>query len=158
MGQHPVSRAATWEPAFSHTGIDYFGPFQTTTGTRNKTTKRWGVIFTCLRSWAIHLDIVDSLSMDACINALEWFLAQYPDVTVTFYTNNGTNFQGTSNAKNRMYNKNIYQELQRYFRPRRISWHFNTPSVSSQGDLGMTHSFSTPVTFQFTDRPAECCC
>ena len=40
MGDHPVSRAATWKPAFSHTGIDYFGPFQTTTGTRNKTTKR----------------------------------------------------------------------------------------------------------------------
>ena len=43
MGEHPVSRAATWEPAFSHTGIDYFGPFRTTTGTRNKTTKRWGL-------------------------------------------------------------------------------------------------------------------
>ena len=45
----------------------------------------------------------------------------------------GTNFQGTSNAMTRMYNKNMHQELQRYFRPRRISWHFNTPSASSQG-------------------------
>jgi hypothetical protein len=133
MGEHPVSRAATWEPAFSHTGIDYFGPFRTTTGTRNKTTKRWGVIFTCLTSRAIHLDIVDSLSMDACINALERFLAQYADVMVAFYSDNGTNFQGTSNAMTRMYNKNMHQQLQRYFRPRRISWHFNTPSASSQG-------------------------
>ena len=131
--------------------------FQTSTGTRNKATKHWGVIFTCLTSQAIHLDIVDSLSMDACINALEWFLAQYADVTVAFYSDNGTNFQGTSNAMTRMYNKNMHQELQRYFCPRRISWHFNTPSASSQWGLGMTHLFSTPVTFQFTNRPAECC-
>jgi hypothetical protein len=42
MGDHPASRIATWQPAFSHTGIDYFGPFKTTTGIRNRTTKSWG--------------------------------------------------------------------------------------------------------------------
>ena len=71
--------------------------------------------------------------MDACINALERFLSQYADVTVAFYSDNGTNFLGTRNAMTRMYNKNRHQKLQRYFRPRRISWHFNTPSASSQG-------------------------
>ena len=133
LGEHPRARAATFEPAFSHTGIDYFRPFHTTTGTRNRTSKHWGVIFTCLTSRAIHLDIVDSLSMDACINALERFLSQYADATIAFYSDNGTNFQGTDNAMKRMHDKNLHHEFQRYFRPRRISWHFNTPSSTSQG-------------------------
>ena len=71
--------------------------------------------------------------MDACINALERFLSQYADVTISFYSDNGTNFQGTDKAMKRMYDKNLHQEFQCYFRPRRISWHFNTPSASSQG-------------------------
>ena len=71
--------------------------------------------------------------MDACINALERFLSQYADATIAFYSDNGTNFQGTDNAMKRMHDKNLHHEFQRYFRPRRISWHFNTPSASSQG-------------------------
>ena len=84
-------------------------------------------------SRAIHLDIVDSLSMDACINALERFLAQYSDVTIAFYSDERTNVTGTANAIKRMYDKNTHQQMQRYFRPHRISCHFNTITVSSQG-------------------------
>ena len=53
----------------------------------------------------MHLDIVDSLSMDACINAIERFLSQYADVTIAFYSDNGTNFHGMNNATKRMYEK-----------------------------------------------------
>ena len=133
MGEHPAARTATWQPAFTHTGIDYFGPFKTSIGLRGRTKKNWGVIFTCLTSRAVHLDIVDSLSMDACINAIERFLGQYADVTIAFHSDNGTNFEGVNNALTRMYDRNTHQQIQRYFRPRRISWHFNTPSASSQG-------------------------
>jgi hypothetical protein len=133
MGEHPVARIATWQPAFTHTGVDYFGPFKTIAGARNKTKKHWGVVFTCLTTRAIHLDIVDSLSMDACINAIERFLAQYADVTIAFHSDNGTNFEGVSNAVTRMYDRNTHQKIKRYFRPRRIAWNFNTPSASSQG-------------------------
>ena len=79
--------------------------------------------------------------MDASINAIERFLSQYADVTVAFYSDNGTNFQGTNNAMKRMFDKNLHQHFQRYFRPKRISWHFNTPLASSQGAMGTSHSF-----------------
>jgi hypothetical protein len=42
MGEHPAARIATWQPAFTHTGVDYFGPFKTIAGARNKTKKHWG--------------------------------------------------------------------------------------------------------------------
>ena len=71
--------------------------------------------------------------MDACINAIERFLSQYADVTIAFYSDNGTNFHGTNNAIKAMYDKNLHQKFQRYYRPKRISWHFNTPLASTEG-------------------------
>ena len=32
-----------------------------------------------------------------------------------------------------MYDKNLHQQFKRYYRPKRISWHFNTPLASTQG-------------------------
>ena len=42
MGEHPAARTAMNQPAFTHTRIDYFGPFKTSTGIRGRTKKRWG--------------------------------------------------------------------------------------------------------------------
>ena len=107
LGNLPHARVAAWEPAYTHTSIDYYGPFVVTTGIRSKTPKVWGVIFTFLTCHAVHLDIVDSLPMDACLNVIERFMAQYADVTSAFYSDNGTNFRGISNALRKMYTKNI---------------------------------------------------
>ena len=68
LGDHPPARVTVWEPAFTHTGIDYYGPFLVTTGIHGKTCKFWGVIFTCR---AVHLDIVDSRYMDGCLNVID---------------------------------------------------------------------------------------
>ena len=95
MGDHPPTRVAVFEPAFTHTGIDYYGPFKVSTGTHSKTRKVWGIIFTCLICRVVHLDIVGSLSMDAWLNGIERFMLQYADVTIAFYSDNGTNFRGT---------------------------------------------------------------
>ena len=115
LGDHLAARVAAFEPAFTHTGIDYYGPFKVSTRTHGKTHKVWGVIFTCLTCRAVHLDIVDSLSMDACLNVIERFMSQYADVTIAFYSDNGTKFRGTDNAIKRIYNKNTHQKFQRYY-------------------------------------------
>ena len=125
-----------WELAYTHTGIDYYSSFLVTKGVRRKTRKTWGVIFTCLTYRDVHLDIVNSLSMDAFLNAIEHFMAQYGDVTTAFYSDNGTNFCGADNTLRKMYTKNIHQKYQHYYRPRKISWYFNTPLASPQGVLG----------------------
>ena len=60
-------------PPFSNVGVDAFGPWQvvsrrTRGGIAN--SKRWGIISTCLVTRAVHIEVVDSKSSSAFINAL----------------------------------------------------------------------------------------
>ena len=45
MGNLPKERLAAFEPAFSHTAVDYFGPIEAANN-RGRPCKRYGVIFT----------------------------------------------------------------------------------------------------------------
>ena len=67
MSDLPVDRL-TPSPPFSYCGMDFFGPFLIQEGRR--VLKRYGVVFVCLYSKAIHIEIANSLSTDSCINAI----------------------------------------------------------------------------------------
>lgn len=69
MSDLPAGRLAYQQRPFTHCGIDYFGPMIIRIGRRQE--KRWGVIFTCLSTRAIHLELAHSLSTDSAIMALE---------------------------------------------------------------------------------------
>ena len=61
-------------PPFTYCAVDYFGPFIVKDG--RKELKRYGVLFTCLASRAIHLEIANSLETDSFINALRRFISR----------------------------------------------------------------------------------
>ena len=61
-------------PPFTYYTVDYFGPWLIKEGRRE--LKRYGVLFTCLVSRAIHLETANSLTTDAFINALRRFLSR----------------------------------------------------------------------------------
>ena len=56
MADLPNHRTAPDSPPFYYTSCDYFDPLTVKAG-RNKTTKHYGVIFTCLNTRAVHLQI-----------------------------------------------------------------------------------------------------
>lgn len=76
-------------PPFTNVGVDYFGPVEIQGG--RTTCKRYGVIFTCMVSRAVHLEVPNSLETDACINAIRCFISRRGQV-VNIRSDNGTNF------------------------------------------------------------------
>ena len=59
-------------PPFWYTGMDVFGPWYIKEG--RKELKRWGLIFTCLSSRAIHLETLNTMETNSFINALCRFI------------------------------------------------------------------------------------
>jgi len=65
-------------PPFSSVGVDVFGPWDVVTRrTRGgaASSKCWAVLYTCLTSRAIHLEMIEELSTSLFINATRRFVA-----------------------------------------------------------------------------------
>ena len=93
MAELPPERTEPAEP-FSHCAVDCFGPFFIKE--RRSQVKRWGLLFTCLASSAIHLESVNSLSSDSFLSAFRRFVSRRGPVRKLF-CDNGTNFVGGKN-------------------------------------------------------------
>ena len=93
MASLPVDRLEP-SPPFTHCGLDCFGPFLVKEG--RKEHKRYGLIFTCLASRAVHLELLDDLSTDAFLNGLRCLIAIRGKVR-TIRCDQGTNFIGAKN-------------------------------------------------------------
>ncbi|KAK3102130.1 hypothetical protein FSP39_009042 [Pinctada imbricata] len=85
-------------PPLSFVGVDTFGPweiaFRRTRG-GSACQKRWALLFTCLVSRAIHIEVVEQLSSSSFINALRRFVSIRGPV-VQFRSDRGTNIVGAS--------------------------------------------------------------
>ena len=88
MSVLPVDRVTPCEPPFTRVGVDYFGPFEVKV--KRSRVKRYSVIFTCLASRAIHLEMAFSLDTDSYIHALRRFIARRGRVA-KLWSDNGTN-------------------------------------------------------------------
>ena len=82
MADLPPERLLSDLPPFTNCGVDILGPLEVRRNRRNKIMeKRYGAIFTCLASRAVHLEVVSSLSLDSFICALRRFIARRGNVT-----------------------------------------------------------------------------
>ncbi|XP_067950587.1 uncharacterized protein [Watersipora subatra] len=81
-------------PPFTYVGCDVFGPFLVKD--RRSVIKKYGAIFTCMASKAIHIEMIDDMTTDACLNDLKCFIAIRGPVR-QLHTDRGTNFIGAAN-------------------------------------------------------------
>ena len=95
MAGLPPNRAEVG-PHFTNVGFDVFGPWSVKTRkTRGgaSDSKRWGLVFTCLASRAIHIELLDTMEASSFICALRRFLSpRGPFLLLRF--DRGSNFVG----------------------------------------------------------------
>ncbi|XP_063837168.1 uncharacterized protein LOC135086312 [Ostrinia nubilalis] len=129
MGDLPPARMMHHRRAFTHCGIDYFGPMEVTIGRRRE--KRWGVVLTCLTTRAIHLEIAASLSADSAVMALRRFIARRGQPEV-MYSDRGTNFVGADRELKTAF-KNLDRQLEEEATTKGIQWSFISPASPHMG-------------------------
>ena len=81
-------------PPFSYCAVDYFGPWYVKEGRRE--LKRYGVLFTCMASRAVHIEVANSLTADSFISAYRRFVARRGPAS-QIRSDQGTNFVGAKN-------------------------------------------------------------
>ncbi|XP_072172491.1 uncharacterized protein [Diadema setosum] len=91
MAELPSSRVQGDERVFTKVGMDYFGPFEIKCGRSMR--KRYDVIFTCMTSRAVHIEVASSLDTSSCIDAIRCFISRRGPVKEMF-SDNGTNLVG----------------------------------------------------------------
>ena len=136
MADLPVDRL-TPAPPFSYVGLDVFGPWQvsarrTRGGVAN--SKRWAVLFTCLTTRAIHIELIESMDSSSFINALRRFLALRGPV-IQLRSDCGTNFVGAYNELQASLNEMDNNDIQSYLASEGCDWLFNAPHSSHVGGV-----------------------
>lgn len=98
-------------PPFTICGIDFFGPFIIKEG--GKELKRYGSLFTCFATRAVHIEASNTLETDSFIQALRRFLARRGNVR-TMYSDNVTNFVGGGSTRASRCNSRNYLSIQAF--------------------------------------------
>jgi hypothetical protein len=127
MAALPEFRLVPFQPAFTTTGCDLFGPLAVKWG-RNSTVKRWGCLFTCLVTRAVYLETVQSLSTDDFILTLRQFTSRRgPPEDIR--CDNGSNFTGADRELTRAIEEWNQQLIVTEMQQRGIRFTFQPPNA-----------------------------
>ncbi|XP_058456916.1 uncharacterized protein LOC131434269 [Malaya genurostris] len=131
MASFPAIRLTPFVKPFSFVGLDYFGPVLVKVG-RNQ-VKRWVALFTCLTVRAVHLEVVYSLTTEACIMAVRRFISRRGP-PAEFHSDNGTCFVGANNILKREIEMRN-QALAETFTNAETRWRFTPPATPHMGGV-----------------------
>ena len=126
-----VRTTAGWFP-FKTTGVDYFGPINIKHGRRKE--KRYGCLFTCLQTRAVHLEVAQSLSTDSFIMALKRFIARRGSPE-EFFSDNGSNFKGAEREIGEALKALSRKKIQDTLTDHGAQWTFQPPCASHRGGV-----------------------
>ena len=123
-------------PAFTFVGVDTFGPWpiiyrRTRGGQANQ--KRWALLFTCLVTRPVHIEVIEELTSSSFINALRRFVSLRGHVQQFRSDRGTTNFVGATEDL-LITSKFVERDLvKNYLSENGVSWLFNPPHASHMG-------------------------
>ena len=130
MADLPQARLNFDEPIFSQVGIDVFGPFVVKRGRVD--IKRYGLIFVCLASCAVHIELLFTLDSSSCINAIRRFIARRGEIRIIF-SDNGTNFVSADKLlRKSIINWNV-NHIENWLQQNTMQWKYRPPEASHFG-------------------------
>ena len=120
-------------PPFTVCAVDYFGPWHIKEGRCE--VKRYGVLFTCLASRAVHLEVASSLSTDSFLNAYRRFVGRRGPVR-QLRSDQGTNFVGAKNELQQALSTLEHEKIRQELVKNNCDWvdfKMNVPEASHMG-------------------------
>ena len=135
MANLPIDRLEATAP-FTHCGMDCFGPFLVKEA--RKEIKRYGLIFTCMASRAIHIELLDDMTTDAFINGLRCFIALRGTVQ-TLRSDQGSNFVGAERELRTTIQKVQNEQFRKFLEKHQCRFIMNPPHSSHMGGSWERH-------------------
>ncbi|MBM6549257.1 hypothetical protein H7673_10365 [Streptococcus dysgalactiae subsp. equisimilis] len=132
MANLPEARVLPGEFPFASVGIDYFGLILTRIN--RSVVKRYGCLFSCMKTRAVHIEVASSLTVDSFIMALMRFISRRGK-PIEIFSDNGTNFVGADIELRKLIASWNQTRLSNEMLQRNIEWNFNPPSASHRGGL-----------------------
>ncbi|XP_071643002.1 uncharacterized protein [Temnothorax longispinosus] len=137
MGSLPGPRVTPARP-FLNTGVDYAGPvwLRTSKGRGQRASKAFIVVFVCLCSRAVHLDVATDYTADAFLAALRRFVSRR-GLCQTLYSDRGTNFVGADAQLRDLFSAGGQggRRIAERVAEERIAWRFNPPAAPNFGGI-----------------------
>ena len=136
MADLPSCRVNPSRP-FSHSGLDYAGPFfiRDASGRGRKSHKAYISLFVYLATRAIHLELVHDYSTAAFLAAFQRFVARR-GIPSDVYSDNATTYQGADRELRAAIRLSLNdRDLQATLASRFIHWHFIPPSAPHFGGM-----------------------
>ena len=139
-----------------------FGPWQVisrrTQGGQAQ-SKRWAMLFCCMSSRAVHIEIIDSMDTSSCINALRCFFAiRGPAKQIR--SDCGTNFVDAAKELGISQQKPD-STVQNFLSQQGCSWVFNPPHASMGGSwersIGLSRRILDAILLQENIQPMMSC-
>ena len=131
MANLSAARLQIFEPPFTHTGGDYFGPFLTKRGRSH--VMRYEYLFTCLTTRGGHSEMGADLTTDSFLNALRRFVARRKGVT-HLYSDNGSNFVGAERVLKEGSKICDQKQMKEEAGLIGVNWSFDPPCTSHFGE------------------------
>ena len=132
MADLPASRVNSLGPPFSAVGLDFFGPI--TVRKLRKTEKRYGCIFTCMVTRAVHIEVAHTLDADSFVMALRRMIARRGRPQQIF-SDNGTNLKAGERELRACLRELNQNQVADAMTQEDIDWRFNPPASPHFGGV-----------------------